>query len=36
MIDLIHKGFFKKNETVRFWHTGRQPALLADKYANKI
>ncbi len=36
MIDLIHKGFFKKDETVLFWHTGGQPALFADKYANKI
>lgn len=36
MIDLIRKGFFKKDETVLFWHTGGQPALFADKYANKI
>ena len=36
MIDLIRKGFFEKNETVLFWHTGGQPALFADKYANKI
>jgi len=36
MIDLIRKGFFKKEETVLFWHTGGQPALFADKYANKI
>jgi D-cysteine desulfhydrase family pyridoxal phosphate-dependent enzyme len=36
MIDLIHKGFFKKDETVLFWHTGGQPALFAEKYANKI
>jgi D-cysteine desulfhydrase family pyridoxal phosphate-dependent enzyme len=36
MIDLIRKGFFKKNETVLFWHTGGQPALFAEKYANKI
>lgn len=36
MIDLIRKGFFKKNETVLFWHTGGQPALFADKYANEI
>jgi len=32
MIDLIRKGFFKKNETILFWHTGGQPALFADKY----
>lgn len=36
MIDLIRKGFFKKEDTVLFWHTGGQPALFADKYANKI
>jgi len=36
MIDLIRKGFFKKDETVLFWHTGGQPALFADKYANKV
>lgn len=36
MIDLIRKGFFKKDETVLFWHTGGGPALFADKYANKI
>lgn len=36
MIDLIRKGFFKKDETVLFWHTGGQPALFADQYANKI
>ncbi|MDD2921922.1 MAG: D-cysteine desulfhydrase family protein [Anaerolineales bacterium] len=33
MIDLIRKGFFKKDEIVLFWHTGGQPALFADKYA---
>jgi D-cysteine desulfhydrase len=36
MIDLIRKGFFKKDDTVLFWHTGGQPALFADQYANKI
>ena len=36
MIDLVRKGFFKKDERVLFWHTGGQPALFADKYANKI
>ena len=35
-IDLIRKGFFKKDETVLFLHTGGQPALFADQYANKI
>jgi D-cysteine desulfhydrase len=36
MIDLIRKGFFKKNETVLFLHTGGQPALFAGEYANQI
>jgi D-cysteine desulfhydrase len=36
MIDLIRKGFIKKDETVLFWHTGGQPALFAEKYANKV
>jgi D-cysteine desulfhydrase family pyridoxal phosphate-dependent enzyme len=36
MIDLIGKGFFKNDETVLFLHTGGQPALFADEYANKI
>jgi D-cysteine desulfhydrase family pyridoxal phosphate-dependent enzyme len=33
MIDLIRKGFFKKDETILFWHTGGQPALFAERYA---
>jgi D-cysteine desulfhydrase family pyridoxal phosphate-dependent enzyme len=36
MIDLIHQGFFKKGETVLFWHTGGQPALFADKYSSLL
>ena len=36
LIDLIRKGFFKKSEKVLFWHTGGQPALFADRYANEI
>ena len=36
LIDLIRKGFFRKDETVLFWHTGGQPALFADRYANSI
>src|SRR6266516_5699349 len=36
MIDLIRKGFFKKDETVLFLHTGGLPALLAHEYSNKI
>lgn len=36
MIDLIRNGFFKKDETVLFWHTGGQPALFADKYSGSL
>ena len=36
MIDLIRKGFFKRDETVLFWHTGGQPALFADKYSSLL
>ncbi len=36
MIDLIRKGFFKKDEIVLFWHTGGQPALFADKYSSSL
>jgi D-cysteine desulfhydrase len=36
MIDLIRKGFFKKGETVLFWHTGGQPALFAEGYSSKL
>ncbi len=36
LIDLVRKGFFKKDETVLFWHTGGQPALFADKYLSAI
>ncbi len=36
MIDLIRRGFFKKDETVLFWHTGGQPALFADKYSQGL
>jgi D-cysteine desulfhydrase len=36
LIDLIRKGFFKKDETVVFWNTGGQPALFAEKYQPEI
>jgi D-cysteine desulfhydrase len=36
MIDLIRKGFFKKDETVLFWHTGGQVALFADRYSKDL
>lgn len=34
LVDLIGRGFFKKGETVLFWHTGGAPALFA--YANTL
>ncbi len=36
LIDLIRKGFFKREETVLFWHTGGGPALFADKYSSSL
>jgi len=36
LIDLIRKGFFKKDETVLFWHTGGTPALFAEKYSTHL
>ena len=36
LIDLVRKGFFKKDETVVFWHTGGQPALFAEKYQPEL
>ncbi len=36
LMDLIRKGFFKKEETVLFWHTGGQPALFAEKYQDEL
>jgi D-cysteine desulfhydrase len=36
LIDLVRKGFFKKDETVLFWHTGGQPALFAEKYQSVL
>lgn len=36
MIDLIRKGFFSKDETVLFWHTGGSPALFAEKYRHVV
>ena len=36
LLDLIRKGFFKKDDTILFWHTGGQPALFAEKYQNDL
>lgn len=34
MINLIRKGEFPPQSTILFWHTGGQPALFADRYAD--
>jgi D-cysteine desulfhydrase family pyridoxal phosphate-dependent enzyme len=36
MIDLIRRGFFRKKETVLFWHTGGTTALFAEKYSGSL
>jgi D-cysteine desulfhydrase len=36
LIDLVRKGFLKRDETVLFLHTGGQPALFADQYTNEL
>jgi len=36
LLDLIQKGFFKRKESVLFWHTGGTPALFAEKYKEII
>lgn len=36
LIDLIRSGFFKKDDTVLFWHTGGQPALFAETYSGAL
>lgn len=36
LIDLVRKGYFGRGDTVLFWHTGGQPALFADKYADSL
>ncbi len=33
LVDLISRGYFRKDQAVVFWHTGGQPALFADRYA---
>ena len=36
MIDLLRKGFFKKDETVLFLHTGGLPVLFAEQYTDRF
>lgn len=38
LVDLIQKGYFKKGQTVLFWHTGGSPELFAwaDQIASTV
>jgi len=36
LVDLIRTGFFTREETVLFWHTGGTPALFAEPYASQL
>lgn len=36
LVDLIGKGFFKKDQTILFWHTGGTPALFAENYSASL
>ena len=36
LIDLVRNGYFGRNDTVLFWHTGGQPALFADQYGDTL
>ena len=36
LIDLIRQGYFPKEDTVLFWHTGGTPALFAGKYQGRL
>jgi 1-aminocyclopropane-1-carboxylate deaminase/D-cysteine desulfhydrase-like pyridoxal-dependent ACC family enzyme len=36
LLDLINRGYFGRDETVLFWHTGGLPALFAEPYASAL
>jgi D-cysteine desulfhydrase len=36
LIGLIQRGFFTRDQTVLFWHTGGTPGLFADQYIDLI
>ncbi len=36
LLDLIDRGYFRKEDTVLFWHTGGQPALFEEGYARTL
>jgi len=36
LIDLIRSGYFTRQDSVLFWHTGGSPALFADRYVSLV
>jgi 1-aminocyclopropane-1-carboxylate deaminase/D-cysteine desulfhydrase-like pyridoxal-dependent ACC family enzyme len=36
MLDLMKKGYFPRNSSVLFWHTGGSPALFAQAYQDNL
>ncbi|MBG0787396.1 MAG: D-cysteine desulfhydrase family protein, partial [Anaerolineaceae bacterium] len=36
LIDLIRHGYFPREDTILFWHTGGTPALFAGKYQERL
>jgi L-cysteate sulfo-lyase len=36
LIDLIRQGFFKKSDSIVFWHTGGTPALFSSQYTASL
>ncbi len=36
LIDLVRKGFFRRDQLVLFWHTGGTPALFETNYAQQL
>jgi D-cysteine desulfhydrase len=36
MLQLAKEGFFGKNQSILFWHTGGLPSLFAEPYRNNL
>ena len=36
LLELTKKGFFRREQTVLFWHTGGTPELFVSEYANAL
>ena len=36
LMELTRDGFFRKGETVLFWHTGGTPELFVTKYSGAL